>query len=124
MRRTAYDIAKTAMMLSLALVLSILEAWLLPRGILPIPGFKLGLANIAILVTLYGVGKKEAFLVAVLRSLVILGLGGNIIGFLFSLLGGIFAWCTMCLLAPEFLHGLEASSARVTLDRECDQIEY
>ena len=63
MRRTAYDIAKTAMMLSLALVLSILEAWLLPRGILPIPGFKLGLANIAILVTLYGVGKKEAFLV-------------------------------------------------------------
>ncbi len=101
MRRTAYDIAKTAMMLSLALVLSILEAWLLPRGILPIPGFKLGLANIAILVTLYGVGKKEAFLVAVLRSLVILGLGGNIIGFLFSLLGGIFAWCTMCLLADR-----------------------
>jgi heptaprenyl diphosphate synthase len=32
---------------------------------------------------------------------VILGLGGNIIGFLFSLLGGIFAWCTMCLLADR-----------------------
>ena len=72
MRRLAYDITKTSMMLALALVLSILEAWLLPRGILPIPGFKLGLANIAILVTLYSVGKKEALLVAVLRSLVIL----------------------------------------------------
>ncbi|MEE3350907.1 MAG: Gx transporter family protein [Saccharofermentanaceae bacterium] len=98
MRRLAYDITKTSMMLALALVLSILEAWLLPRGILPIPGFKLGLANIAILVTLYSVGKKEALLVAVLRSLVILFFGGNLIGFLFSLLGGIFAWGTMCLL--------------------------
>ena len=46
-RKTAYDITKTAMMLALALVLSILEAWLLPRGILPVPGFKLGLANIS-----------------------------------------------------------------------------
>ena len=46
-KKAAYDITKTAMMLALALVLSILEAWLLPRGILPVPGFKLGLANIA-----------------------------------------------------------------------------
>ena len=101
MRRTAYDITKTAMMLALALVLSILEAWLLPRGILPIPGFKLGLANIAILVTLYSVGKKEALLVAVLRSLVVLALGGNIIGFIFSLTGGVFAWGTMCVLVER-----------------------
>ena len=49
MKRTAYDLTKTAMMLALALILSIVEAWLLPRGILPIPGFKLGLANVAIL---------------------------------------------------------------------------
>ena len=101
MRRTAYDITKTAMMLALALVLSILEAWLLPRGILPIPGFKLGLANIAILVTLYSVGKKEALLVAILRSLVVLALGGNIIGFIFSLTGGVFAWGTMCVLVER-----------------------
>ena len=52
MKRTAYDLTKTSMMLALALILSIVEAWLLPRGILPIPGFKLGLANVAILVTL------------------------------------------------------------------------
>ena len=71
-RRTAYDLTKTAMMLALALVLSILEAWLLPKGIIPVPGFKLGLANIALLVTLYSVGRKEALLVAVLRSLLLL----------------------------------------------------
>ena len=100
-RKTAYDITKTAMMLALALVLSILEAWLLPRGILPVPGFKLGLANIAILVTLYSVGKKEALLVAVLRSVVVLALGGNIVGFLFSLLGGMAAWGTMCVLCER-----------------------
>lgn len=101
MKRTSYDITKTAMMLALALVLSILEAWLLPRGILPVPGFKLGLANIAILVTLYSVGKKEALLVAVLRSLVVLALGGNIIGFMFSLTGGVAAWITMSLLCER-----------------------
>ena len=74
MKRTAYDLTKTAMMLALALILSIVEAWLLPRGILPIPGFKLGLANVAILVTLYSVGRKEALAVAILRSVVGLGL--------------------------------------------------
>jgi len=97
--RTAYDIAKTAMLLALALVLSILEAWLLPRRILPIPGFKLGLANIAILVTLYSVGRKEALMVALLRSLLLLAFGGNIVGCIFSLMGGLAAWGTMCLLS-------------------------
>ena len=100
-KKAAYDITKTAMMLALALVLSILEAWLLPRGILPVPGFKLGLANIAILVTLYSVGKKEALLVAILRSAVVLAIGGNIIGFLFSLLGGMTAWSIMCALCDR-----------------------
>ncbi|MBO4927936.1 MAG: Gx transporter family protein [Clostridiales bacterium] len=98
-RRLAYDITRTAILLALALVLSILEAWLVPKGILPIPGFKLGFANIAILVTLYCVGRKEALLVAVLRSLLLLAFGGNIVGFVFSLLGGIAAWSTMCVLS-------------------------
>ncbi|MBP5492444.1 MAG: Gx transporter family protein [Clostridiales bacterium] len=95
----AYRITKMAMMLALALVLSILEAWLLPKGILPIPGLKLGLANIAILVTLYCVGKKEALAVAVMRSVMLLFFGGNVIGFSFSLIGGIAAWCAMSLLS-------------------------
>ena len=103
MKRTAYDLTKTAMMLALALILSIVEAWLLPRGILPIPGFKLGLANVAILVTLYSVGSKEALAVAVLRSVVVLAFGGNVIGFLFSLVGGVSAWAVMSLLS-DFEH--------------------
>lgn len=103
MKRTAYDLTKTAMMLALALILSIVEAWLLPRGILPIPGFKLGLANVAILVTLYSVGRKEALAVAVLRSVVVLAFGGNVIGFLFSLVGGVSAWAVMSLLS-DFEH--------------------
>lgn len=96
---TAYQITKLAILLALALMLSILEAWLLPKGILPLPGLKLGLANIAILVALYTVGKKEALLLAILRSLVILMLGGNFVGFVFSMLGGIWAWSAMCLLS-------------------------
>lgn len=98
---TAYQITKLAILLALALMLSILEAWLLPKGILPLPGLKLGLANIAILVALYTVGKKEALLLAVLRSLVVLMLGGNFVGFVFSLLGGFWAWCAMSLLCDR-----------------------
>jgi len=96
---TTSQLTKTALMLSLALVLSILEAWLLPQGILPIPGWKLGLANIAILVTLYCVGPGEALAVALLRSLLLLAFGGNIVGFSFSLVGGVAAWCSMFLLS-------------------------
>ncbi len=88
-------VTRCAMMLALALVLSVLEAWLLPQGILPIPGWKLGLANISILVTLYSVGRKEAFEVSVFRSLILLAFGGNIVGFGFSLVGGTAAWITM-----------------------------
>lgn len=98
-RMNVHVITKMAMMLSLALVLSVVEAWMLPQGILPIPGWKLGLANIAILVTLYSVGKKEALGVAVLRSLILLALGGNVIGFSFSLIGGMAAWGIMTCLS-------------------------
>ena len=98
---TAFQITKLAILLALALMLSILEAWLLPKGILPLPGLKLGLANIAILVTLYTVGKKEALLLAILRSLVVLVLGGNFVGFVFSMLGGVWAWFAMCLLCER-----------------------
>ena len=93
--KTSAKITRCAMMLALALVLSVLEAWLLPQGILPLPGWKLGLANIAILVTLYSVGRKEAFEVCVFRSLILLTFSGNFIGFGFSLAGGTAAWLTM-----------------------------
>ena len=101
MRRswTAYEVTKLSVLLALALMLSILEAWLVPKGILPLPGLKLGLANIALLIALYSVGKKEALLLSLLRSLVVLLLGGNFVGFVFSVLGGIFAVCTMIFLS-------------------------
>jgi len=100
-KSTATRVTRMALMLSLALVLSVLEAWLLPQGILPIPGWKLGLANIAILVTMYSVGKGAALMVAVYRSLILLAFGGNIVGFGFSLVGGIVAGATMCILSER-----------------------
>lgn len=96
---TSARLTKMALMLSLALVLSVLEAWLLPQGILPLPGWKLGLANIAILVTMYSVGKGSALKVAVFRSLILLAFSGNFIGFGFSLVGGFVAGVTMCFLS-------------------------
>ena len=74
-----------AMFLCAALMLAFLESLLPP---LPIPGVKLGLANLAILCCVYGMGLADGAAVAVLRWLVTGLLFGSGTSILFSLAGG------------------------------------
>ena len=60
-RKTAY----LGMFLALALICSYVES-LIPFYF-GIPGIKLGLTNIVVVVMLYGIGAKEAFCISVLR---------------------------------------------------------
>lgn len=56
---------ETAMLITIGIVLHLVEAWVpLP---VQIPGVKLGLANVVTLVAFFGVGHKEAFIVATVR---------------------------------------------------------
>lgn len=77
-----------AMFLSLAVVLNIIESFI-PIFVSFVPGIKLGLTNIIIILVLYTYSFKDAFIVSILRVLLvgILRTGLFSISFFFSLGG-------------------------------------
>ncbi len=74
---------------AVALVLSFLET-LIPNMV-PIPGFKLGLANFAVLLALYLFGLKEAVIVDLCRIILAALLFGSFFSFWYALTGAVFA---------------------------------
>jgi len=80
--------------LSISIVLSIVESFL---PVIPVVGAKLGLANIMTLVILSLYGEKDAFVVVILRVLLVGILRGSIgnPGFFLSLGGGLAAYLMM-----------------------------
>lgn len=82
-----------ALFVAQALVLHIIE------GMIPvnfgIPGAKLGLANIITLTALYFFGFKEVLSIVVLRTIMIMLVGGSVSGFLYSFAGGILSFFAM-----------------------------
>ncbi len=87
------SVALLGLLFALAMVLSFFENMLpaMPGGI------KLGLSNIVTMYCLFFLGKKEAFTLALLKSLFVLLLRGPI-GATMSLMGGIFSVLVMTLL--------------------------
>lgn len=84
-----------ALMTALALALSYAERFIPLQLIVPLPGIKLGLANIVTLVAIYLLGGKSAFAIVVLRCFLGAVFGGGITGFLFSVTGGLLAVAVM-----------------------------
>ena len=71
---------------ALAMIFSYIESMVtLP---VPIPGIKLGIANIAVISVLYIVGWKEAVIINLIRITLTAILFGNMNSFLFSMAGG------------------------------------
>lgn len=89
-------IAYLGVFLALALILSYVES-LIPFYF-GIPGVKLGLTNLIVVVMLYCTGTKEAFGVSVARILLAGFLFGNLFSILYSLAGGGLSFIVMCLL--------------------------
>lgn len=89
-------IALIATLTASAVVIGIIESFIPSIGI---PGIKLGLANIVILVTLYELGIIEAIFVNVLRVVLVSLIRGTIMsmGFVMSLMGAIFSLGIMIL---------------------------
>ena len=81
------------MVLAFALILGYIES-LIPFSF-GIPGIKLGLANLAVLITLYRSGAKEAILVDLLRIVLSGFLFGNLYSILYSLAGGMLSFAAM-----------------------------
>ncbi len=79
------DVALYGMFISVAAVMSYVES-LIPLSP-PVPGMKIGLANILIIWVLYSMGIKPAALISLLRVLLVGFLFGNLYSILFSLAG-------------------------------------
>lgn len=98
----------TGLMLAAALILSYIESQIpLPFGV---PGMKLGLANLAVVLLLYLYGARAALAVNVMRILLSGFLFGGISAILFSLAGGAVSFVVMALLKKSMRFGIPGVS--------------
>ena len=90
-------IAQGAVLTALALALSYAERFIPLQLVIPLPGVKLGLANIVTLMALYLLGTKSALTILLLRCFLGSLFGGGITGLLFSVTGGAVSMAVMAL---------------------------
>ena len=95
-QRKVYKISVCAVLTALALIFSYVEA-LFPFQF-GIPGMKLGLSNLVVLVALYRIGASYALSVNLARILLSGLLFGGVSAMMYSLAGGMFSFITMLLL--------------------------
>lgn len=86
-----------AVLTALALALSYTERLIPLQLLIPIPGIKLGLANIVTMTALYLLGARYSAMILLGRCVLGAVFGGGITGFLFSLWGGLLALGIMTL---------------------------
>ena len=86
-------IACLGLFIALAFVLSYVE-YLLPLNI-GIPGAKVGLANLVVMVALYTLGKKDAALLSIVRVVLVGFTFGNLAMMLYSMAGALLSFIVM-----------------------------
>ncbi len=84
-----------AVTVSFALILSFIESRI--PAFVPIPGVKIGLANIAVIFTLYKFEIREAVAVSGIRVILVSLLFGNPISLIYSITGAVFSMAVMVL---------------------------
>ena len=89
-------IANSAMLVALALIFSYVEV-LIPFSF-GIPGIKLGLANLVVVIGLFILKPSEVFGILLTRIILVAFLFGNMSSLIYSLSGGILSFCVMLLL--------------------------
>lgn len=98
MKLTTKKLALCAVLTALALGLSTLESLFPVSVLVPLPGIKLGLANIVTVFALYRLGEIPALAILIARCLLGAMFAGNASALLFSLMGGVLAMLTMIVL--------------------------
>ena len=95
MKLTTKQLTLCAVLTAMALALSYLENFFPLSLAIPIPGVKLGLANIVTVFALYVLGPGQAMLILLARCLLGAVFAGNMNALIFSLLGGVSAMLVM-----------------------------
>ncbi len=98
-RNKTRRLSTNAMLLGMALLLSYLEAILPLNALIPLPGFKLGLANIIITLVFITVSPIDAAAISFCRTVIMGILFGNASSFTFSLCGALLSYLGLWLLA-------------------------
>lgn len=88
-KKTAY----IGLLVALAFIFSYIE-FLIPIN-LGVPGIKLGLANLVVIVAIYTIGEKTAFALSLVRIILVAFTFGNLASMLYSLAGGILSFVVM-----------------------------
>ena len=101
MKLTTKQLTLCAVLTALALAFSYLENFFPLSLAIPIPGIKLGLANIVTVFALYALGPAQALLILTGRCLLGAVFAGNMNALIFSLLGGFSAMLVMILLSKS-----------------------
>lgn len=98
MNQSVSRLTRCAVLTALALALSVAEG-LVPLTILvPLPGLRLGLANLVTVYALARLSGREALLILVSRVALGSLVGGNLMALVFSLTGGLLALAVMAVL--------------------------
>lgn len=86
-------IALYGLFIALAFIFSYIES-LFPIPF-PVPGIKLGLANLVVIIVIYGIGVKEAFVLSMIRILLVGFTFRDPSTLIFSFAGGFLSWLMM-----------------------------
>lgn len=89
-------VAYSAMLVALAMIFSYVEA-LIPFSF-GIPGIKLGLANLVVVIGLFFLKPLQVFGILIARIVLTAFMFGNMSSLLYSLAGGMLSFCVMLLL--------------------------
>lgn len=98
MIRSAKTITTCAVLSALALALSYMESFFPLVLLIPLPGVKLGLANIVTVYALYSLGAASALSILLVRCFLGALFAGNASALIFSLFGGLAAMLVMIVL--------------------------
>ena len=96
MRNNTKRLTALALTVSFALILSFIESRI--PAFVAIPGIKVGLANIAVIFTLYKFGIEEAVAVSAVRVILVSMLFGSPVSLIYSLTGAVLSLLVMFLL--------------------------
>ena len=89
-------LTRDAVLTAIALTIFMIEAQL--PNLVPVPGVKLGLANIVTIFALFAYGPKDALLILLVRVVMGSIFSGQMTTVFYSLAGGLLCWCTTVLL--------------------------
>ena len=116
------ELTLCAVLSALALALSYMESFFPLALIVPLPGVKLGLANIVTLYALYALGFPSALAILLVRCTLGALFAGNASALLFSLLGGLSALLVMALLSRTKKLSIFGVSIEGAAAHNCGQV--